>query len=255
MPALNVNGRRLSYVETGGGSPVLLCVHGAGGSAGTWTRQLEGLADAARVIALDLPGHGGSAGDGAHAVADYAAVVRAFITALGGGPVVLAGHSMGGAVAQTLALEAPALLRGLVLVGTGGRLRVAPRLLELIEQDYPAGVDWVTAHAWSPASAPALKDGGRRATLETRAAVTLGDYRACDAFDVMARLGEIRLPTLVLVGADDEMTPPKYAEFLAGSIPGARLAGIPRAGHYPMLEQPDEVNHAIRQFLSVAIIF
>ena len=84
----------------------------------------------------------------------------------------------------------------------------------------------------------------------TRPAVTIGDFTACDGFDVMDRIGQVRLPVLVIVGEDDELTPPKYAEFLARAIPGARLARIPRAGHYVSLEQPDEVNHAIRSFLT-----
>ena len=250
MPTLNVNGRALHYAETGGGSPTLVLIHGAGGNHATWTRQLEGLADAARVIALDLPGHGASPGDGCRAVADYAAAVRGFLGALGAGPVVLGGHSMGGAITQTVALGAPELLRGLVLVGTGAKLRVFPKLFELLEKDYAAGVAFISGYAWSPASSPALKEGGRRAMLETRAAVTLGDFRACDGFDVLARVGQLRLPALVVVGEDDQLTPPKYAEFLTGAIPGAQLVRIPRAGHYVMLEQPEETNLAICQFLA-----
>jgi pimeloyl-ACP methyl ester carboxylesterase len=80
--------------------------------------------------------------------------------------------------------------------------------------------------------------------------VTLGDFRACDRFDVMARLGEIRLPALVVVGEDDRLTPPRYAELLARGIAGARLSRIPRAGHYVSLEQPEAVNHAIGNFLA-----
>ena len=60
----------------------------------------------------------------------------------------------------------------------------------------------------------------------------------------------IRLPTLVIVGEDDELTPPRFSEFLVSEIPGARLARISKAGHYVLLEQPDEVNLAIRQFLA-----
>src|SRR5712691_1065858 len=109
MPTANVSGRTLRYVETGSGAPAVIFVHGAGGGWGTWTRQLEGMADASRMIALDLPGHGASSGDGCGTVPDYAAVVQEFIRALGCGPIVLVGHSMGGAISQTLALDAPDL--------------------------------------------------------------------------------------------------------------------------------------------------
>jgi pimeloyl-ACP methyl ester carboxylesterase len=249
MPLLNVNGRPLHYVETGGGGPPLVLVHGAGGSATVWVRQLEGLADATRVIALDLPGHGASPGDGHRVVAEYAAAVRDFLLGLGAGPVILCGHSMGGAITQTVALTASELLRGVVLVGTGAKLRVFPRLFELMERDYGDGVAFVTQYAWSPASPTSLRESGSRAMLETPSAVTLGDFLSCDAFDVMTRVGAIRLPTLVIVGEDDQLTPPKYAEFLADNIPGSALVRIPQAGHYVQLEQPDEVNRAMREFL------
>lgn len=250
MPTLNANGSLVHYVETGGGSPVLVLVHGAGGSHTTWMRQLEGLADSARVIALDLPGHGRSSGDGCRVVAEYAATVREFTSRLGAGPVVLGGHSMGGAVTQTIAVEAPELLRGVVLVGTGARLRVFPRVFELMERDYAEGVEFIQSYGWSPAAAPALQAGGRAAMLETRADVTLGDFTGCDGFDLMARISAIRLPALVIVGEDDQLTPPKYSEYLAGQIPGSRLVRIPQAGHYVPLEQADQVNDAIRSFLA-----
>lgn len=250
MALLEVNGQTLHYAVTGGGAPVLVLVHGAGGDHTTWMRQLEGLADSVAVVALDLPGHGASSGDGCHTVADYAAVVRSFLEALGRGPVVLGGHSMGGAIAQTVALAAPELLRGLVLVGTGTRLRVFPKLFELMAKDYAEGVSFLTRYAWSRSSPEALREGGRRTLSATRPAVAIGDFTACDGFDVMDRIGRIRLPALVIVGEDDELTPPKYSEFLARAIEGASLVRIPRAGHYVPLEQPDEVNCAIRGFLA-----
>jgi pimeloyl-ACP methyl ester carboxylesterase len=249
VPALNVDGQPLHYAETGAGALALVLVHGAGGNHLVWTRQLEGLADAARVIALDLPGHGASGGDGCRTVADYAEAVRRFLVALGA-PAVLGGHSLGGAIAQMVALSAPGLLRGIALVGTGARLRVVPKLFDLMREDHAAGVAFVNGQGWSPSSPPALVEGGRRAMLATRAAVTVGDFTACDGFDVMARLGEIAVPALVIAGEDDRLTPPRYAEHLAAAIPGARLVRVPAAGHYMMIEQPDAVNAALRDFLA-----
>ncbi len=80
--------------------------------------------------------------------------------------------------------------------------------------------------------------------------VTLGDFMACDRFDVMTRLRDVEIPTLVLGGRDDRLTPPKYAAFLAGAIPGARLVEIEAAGHFPQLEQPATVNLTLRDFLA-----
>jgi pimeloyl-ACP methyl ester carboxylesterase len=249
MPNLTVNGWTVYYAESGGGGPTLVLIHGSGGDHATWGPQLDGLASAATVVALDLPGHGASSGDGCDTIAEYAAGVRQFLAGLGRGAVILGGHSMGGAIAQALALDAPELLRGLVLVGTGARLKVLPELFEILARDYTEAVAFMTEHAWSPSSSAELKELGRKTVSATRPSVTCGDFNACNRFDVMDRLGEVRLPTLVVVGEEDRLTPPKYAEFLARSIAGARLARIARAGHFVSLEQPDEVNRAIRDFL------
>jgi pimeloyl-ACP methyl ester carboxylesterase len=131
MPELTVNGQSLHYAESGAGALTLVLVHGSGGDHTTWKPQLEGLAAAARIVALDLPGHGASSGEGCDTIGAYAAVVCRFLNGLGSGAVVLGGHSLGGAIAQTLALDAPELLRGLVLVGTGARLKVLPELFEI----------------------------------------------------------------------------------------------------------------------------
>ena len=215
MPVQIVDGVGIHYLETGGGAPTLCLIHGAGENSLSWIRQLEGLADAARVVALDLPGHGESEGDGCRRIEDYARVVGGFISAAGLGRVVLGGHSMGGGIAQTVALERPELLAGLVLVGTGARLRVLPRVFELLASDYAEGCAFVNALAFSRATAHTLKDGVRTAMLGTRPDVTIGDFMACDRFDVMDRVGTIRLPALAICGEEDQLTPPTYAEFLA----------------------------------------
>ncbi len=250
MADLAVNGRSVYYAESGAVGPTLVLVHGSGGDHTTWNPQLEGLASAARIVALDLPGHGASAGEGCDTVAAYAEMVRQFLVELGRGAVILGGHSLGGAISQAVALDAPGLLRGLVLVGTGARLKVFPELFEILDRDYAEAVDFMTEHAWSPFSPADRKERGRETVRATRSSVTRGDFTACNGFDAMDRVGDIRLPTLVIVGEDDRLTPPKYGEFLLRTIPGAKLARIPRAGHYVSLEQPTEVNRAIRDFLS-----
>ena len=163
--------------------------------------------------------------------------------------MVLGGHSLGGAIALAVALDAPDLLRGLILVGTGARLRVLPALFEILARDYAEAVDFMIDHAWSSSASAELKQRGRETVSATRPAVTRGDFLACDGFDAMARLGEIRLPALVVVGSEDRLTPPKYSEYLVRSLAGAKLEVIERAGHFVSLEQPDAVNRALRDFL------
>jgi pimeloyl-ACP methyl ester carboxylesterase len=250
MPAQSVNGIEIHYDLTGSGRRTCLFIHGSGGRGASWIRQLERLADAARVVALDLPGHGQSGGEGYSVIEDYARMVRDFVEAAKLGKVVLGGHSMGGAVAQAFALAYPERLDGLILVGTGARLRVLPKIFELLRADYPEGVRFINGRAFSRSTAQRLKDAARARALETRPQVTIGDYTACNGFDVMERIGALRIPTLVIGGEDDQLTPPKYARYLARTIPGAVLVMVEQAGHYVHLEQPEVVNQAIRDFLT-----
>jgi pimeloyl-ACP methyl ester carboxylesterase len=243
-----VDGRRVGYVEAGHGTPLVL-VHGAGGRGRVWAPQLAELADVARVIAVDLPGHGVTGGTGYASVRDYAAFVQVFLDEAGLERVVLGGHSMGGAIAQTLALEHPDRLVGLVLVGTGARLRVLPRTLELLRIAAPQARPFVAELSYSPRTPPGAVVEAERALMETPLAVTLGDFLACDHFDLMTAVAGVRAPTLVVVGRDDRLTPPKYAHYLARTIPGARLVELDAAGHFPQLEQPAGVNAALRDFL------
>jgi pimeloyl-ACP methyl ester carboxylesterase len=244
-----VGGAAAGWLEAGAG-PALVLVHGAGGAGALWAPQLEGLADVARVIAPDLPGHGPLAGRPRPSVAAYAAWLVQFLDALGLDRVVLGGHSMGGAVAQTLALERPERLAGLVLVATGARLRVFARILELLRDRPPEGRSLLRGLSYAPSTPAGRVAVADRVLRETAPLVTLGDFLACDRFDVMARVGAIRAPTLVVAGADDQLTPPRYARFLAAAIPGAETVEVPGAGHFPQLEQPERVNAAIRAFLA-----
>lgn len=244
-----VRGEPATYLEAGRGRAVIL-VHGAGGRAEVWAPQLAGLADVARLIAVDLPGHGGTGGPGCRQVDDYVDWLVGLLDALGVDRTVVAGHSMGGAIAQTLALGHRDRLSGLVLVGTGARLRVLGRILQLFQEGSPHGPDLVASLSYSPKTPAGAVVEAERALLETPAAVTLGDFLACDRFDVMARLAGIDVPTLVLAGVDDRLTPPKYGAYLARQIPGARLVEIEAAGHFPQLEQPAAVNAALRGFLT-----
>ena len=250
MPHVKINGEQLFYTasQAAPGAPAMVLVHGAGGSRLHWPAELRRLAGVT-VYALDLPGHGRSEGKGCDTIACYAETVAAFLHALGIEQAIITGHSMGGGIAQTMALDFADCVAGLVLVGTGARLRVAPAILEGIRNDFAGSVELVTRFAWDPAAPARLTELGRQALLDTGPDVLLGDFGACDRFDVMERLEEIQVPTLAITGDADRLTPVKYARFLVESIPGARLAIIAGAGHMVMLERPAEVEKAIRKFL------
>jgi pimeloyl-ACP methyl ester carboxylesterase len=234
-------------------SPTLVLVHGAGGTRLHWPAELRRL-PAVSVYTLDLPGHGRSGGPGCDTVTGYAEAVAAFLHAVGIDLAIVTGHSMGGAIAITLALDFADLVAGLVLVATGARLRVAPAILDGIRSDFERTTELITRFAWSSGTAPRLIELGRQALLGTSADVLLGDFTACDRFDVMERLGEIAAPTLVVAGSADQLTTVKYARFLAERISDARLVTVEGAGHMVMLERPLEVAEAMQDFLNVGSV-
>ena len=244
-----VAGRPAAWLEAGSG-PALVLIHGAGGSAELWQPQLAALSDVARVVAPDLPGHGPLRDRGAPSITAYAEWLDAFLAALDAGPVVLVGHSMGGAVAQAEAIARPERLAGLVLIATGARLRVLTRLVDLLRGNPNEGRRLIQDLSFAPGAPREHVEMVDRVLREGAPLVTLGDYLACDRFDVRERLATIRAPTLVVTGAEDRLTPPKGGRFLAETIPGARAVEIPAAGHFPQLEQPGAVNAAIHEFLA-----
>jgi pimeloyl-ACP methyl ester carboxylesterase len=156
---------------------------------------------------------------------------------------------MGGAISLMTALAHRERVAGLVLVGTGGRLRVAPAILDGVLEDLDAAASLVTRWAWAKNAPQALTDLGRQTLAETSPEVLHGDFAACDAFDVMQRLSEIDAPTLVIAGTADHLTPHKYGAYLAEHIPNAQLVTVEGGGHMMALEQPDVVSDAVTEFL------
>ena len=250
MPYLDLDGERVFYTlhrNQVDGVPVLL-IHGAGENHLVWPAGLRRLPGAI-VYAVDLPGHGKSAGVGCSTIAEYAAWVVLFLKALHIPSAVFIGHSMGGAIAQQLALSCPDRTTALVLVATSAKLRVAPQLLEMAQNNFPAAVDLIGQWEWARAAPEELKQLGRQQLLTGDPAVMLNDYRACDAFDLREQLKFVLTPTLIVAGEADQMTPLKHATFMAEQIPQACLIVVPDSGHMVMLEAADVVTRAVRDFL------
>lgn len=247
MPTIVVSQRELYFARAGQGQPVLLFIHGAGGDHTIWGEQLRELARDFSVIALDLNGHGRSparAGDGLQTyVEDVLAVLDALAM-----PTVVIGHSMGGAIVLLVALQRPKNLVGLGLVSTGARLKVHPQILELCQIDFEKAVELVVSWAFAEQADPALRDKAREQMRRNGRDALYRDFASCNTFDVTARLSEITVPALVLCGNEDKLTPVKYSAYLQQNIPNAQLKIIDGAGHMVMLEQPQMVNQALREF-------
>lgn len=228
----------------------LILLHGAGGYHLSWPSQLRRLRGY-RVFAPDLPGHGKSRGHGLQRVSDYGNAIADWLRSLELPRVFLVGHSMGGAIALWLTVHHPELLRGLVLISTGARLPVNLTMIEELSTSQGAltAVDKILDWSFSPNAPRSLVDAVRKAMLANRPSVLAGDFRACDAVDLSGDLAVIDLPTLVLAGSRDQMTPLKFSEELAAGIPAAELQIIPQAGHMLPLEDPDQVEEKLRIFL------
>jgi len=255
MPFCETHEGRLFVAQRGkeSSSLPLVLLHGAGGTHHHWGLHLRNLSTSKRVLALDLPGHGRSPGAGRSSIADYSAVVVAALAATGLERVALAGHSMGGAVALWTTLAAPERVAALALVSSGGRLPVLPALFEHLERGEPAAaVRLIAQRAYGRSAPPELRETGEKAFLQTDPQVLHGDLRACAGHNVMARLGEVACPTLVLCGDDDQVTPLKFSRSLAEGITGARLVVLPGAGHMALLEQPEAVGAALHNWIRAA---
>jgi 3-oxoadipate enol-lactonase/4-carboxymuconolactone decarboxylase len=229
---------------------LFVLVHAAGSHAGMWRRQIEGASLENSVVALDFPGHGRSTGiEGLPSIEAYADFLARFAATLRLRRFVLVGRSMGGAVGVTLAARRPELLDGLVLVCAAARFTFTPEQLA-VHRDVVRGrlPQQFTTETFSPSTGMELMREAWTEQVKTDPRVRYTDILACEAFDGRELLGRIRIPTLVVAGADDRVTPPACAEELARGIAGARLEVIPRAGHQAPLEQSDAFNGIVGRF-------
>ena len=250
METVTHHGRETAYRHPGDGSATVLYVHGSGGTHRVWAAQY-GRRDGSRA-ALDLSGHGES-GDvetepGAATLDAYADDVVAVAEETGASVVV--GNSLGGAVAQHVALERDLRLSGLVLADTGAKLGVADSLKGWLASDWDRAVEFlhgedVLFHDPDPRDVERSKATMR----ETGRAVTERDFLTCDRFDVRDRLGEIAVPTLAVYGEHDRLTPKRFHEYLAEHVPDAELVEIADAAHLPFVERPTAFDRAVSGFL------
>ena len=254
---IDLGDTRLHYVSTGEGPPVVL-LHGLGGSLHAWHGVIEVLALHHHVIAVDLRGHGRSGTGGKASIGSWAKDVEALLNALELPPVTLVGHSVGSLVAQHAAVKRPEMVDHLVLMGgiswfeptakEAYRQRaktVETEGLDAIVDDWLAGALAPRTQAKLPQVVGLLRDLFLRNDPQSYA-------EACRAVTEPPTIDRERIgqPTLLLVGDHDRSTPIAMAEELHGEIPVSRVQVIPTAGHWALLEQPDEIGSAILQFLT-----
>lgn len=254
-------------------STAVIMVHGAGGSSTVWSMQLSErqsspagtpktassraqhpllnpLAKKLHLIALDLNGHGRTPDTKASDVtSSYLQDIDAVVNSQR--KPVLMGHSMGGALSQLYALKNSTKLSGLVLVGTGARLKVAPMIFDFLDRDPNAYFNAMPQFMFHESAPKTVVEASLAEARECPIPVIRRDFEVCNSFDLMNEVNRISLPTLVVVGDSDMMTPVKYANYLHEKIPGSDLRIMSQAGHAVMLEKPLGFNQAVLDWLKL----
>ena len=248
------------YVSRGEGPPIVL-LHGIGGLHAVWRRQLDALSERHRGVAWDMPGYGGEGIDEPMTFAGLAAGLGALLDDLGGTPVHLVGHSMGGMVAQEFAVAGQDRLASLTLFATSpsfGRPDgdfqkkfVADRLRPLDDGKGMKGV--ADGAAMAGLIGPLAEAGALEAVRACMARVPEAGYRAAvrciTTFERREALAAIAVPTLLIAGEVDPNAPPPMMERMAAKIPGARYACMADTGHFGNLERADEFNALLGGFI------
>jgi pimeloyl-ACP methyl ester carboxylesterase len=251
-----VDGAELAYEDLGPqGTMPLVFVHGWQGDGGTWMPVAERLADRYRTIVIDVRGFGRSnAAPGPYRVETFADDLSALVAALDLDPLVVIGHSMGGAIAQRFAIDRPDAVEGLVLAAPVPATAVPyPPKVDAMFRATAGNIE--NAMAWlskltfdgPPREVLALM---RAAAEATPANVALESYESWSTLDFADEAATIEQPTLVIAPiADRPMTPAFLREHVVDVIPESRMEIVPEAGHYVPLEQPARVADLIERFV------
>ena len=251
MNTVTINNVRIAYEQAGEGTP-LVCVHGNFASRRWFKEQLDNPPEGVQVIAFDLPNFGASdAMPEAISIQAYATYLQAFIRNLNQ-PVLLAGHSLGGAVAQRVATSHPGLVKALILISS------APaKGFKTPEEQYPVlsslkeNPDMLTQALTStmPTRTPAYFDDIVQDALNMQTQAFTGNARALETYDFRDSAKQTNLPVLVIRGEHDYIISEDMAKATASAYPNAQLELLEGVGHSPQIEMPERFTALVQAFL------
>ena len=257
---LTVNGKDV-FAATGGRDfdkslPLVVLIHGAGFDHSAWALQSRWFAHHGfSVLVPDLPGHGRSQGPALKTIAEMADWISALLAAAGAAKAHLIGHSMGSLIALETAARHPANVSALGLIGTAATMTVGPDLLKAAEANSHDAIDMVSIWGLgfgagiggSLAPGMWMHGGAQRVLKHCAPGVLFTDLTACNTYaDALAAAAKVAVPTTLILGEKDMMTPAKAGKALAAAIPHARTVVLSGAGHMIMAERPDELLAALK---------
>ncbi len=248
MPYLDIQDCRIHYISIesinksmGEGENVFF-LHGLGGNIYNWAYQTKYFSETNNVVSLELPGHGRSSGKGGASIDYYTDLVREFFDVMAMDNLVFIGHSMGGVIALDFSVKYPERVKALVLVATSAKFDIPTQKLMELKNDMESIFGSLEK------AKEKMKDIDERLVTNDMM-VLLGDVMAVKKFDGTSHLSEIKMPTLVIGGADDILAPVSYSEQLHANIKNSQLKIIENAGHMVMVEAHQEFNTVLEEFL------
>jgi len=249
-----IGGRKLAcWVNDSGfrtDRKTLVFIHGSGGNHTDWIQQFTPLQNKFNIAVMDLPGHGQSDGPGEQDVSKYVAWVKRLLEGFGIEKPVLIGHSLGAAICLSFAIRYRDVAAAVVPVGGGVRMPVNPIILEGLKKDPAVTIGLIVKLSITKENRERLSGFITENLSRAAPGILYGDFFACSKLDIAKAVEGIRIPSLILCGADDKMTPPAQSEHLRDHILGAGLALIPGAGHFVMLENPEAFIAALADFVN-----
>jgi len=232
----------------------LLFIHGSGSNLRMWEPQVDYFKKNNRVIALSLPGHAESDQMNVPTTIDnYISFVAKFIERIceDKKPIIV-GHSMGSAIAQMIALTESEYVKAIILIGSGAKLKVMQMIFDFLSSNYEGFIKMGTSFAFSKKNKDKnLVEKYQEIARLTQGFVTRADFLACNDFDIMKVVKNIKHPTLIITGSDDKLTPVKYANYLAQKIKNSEMHIVDEAGHMVNMEKSAEVNSIMEKFLKL----
>ena len=230
----------------------LFFIHGSGGNHSTWAHQYGRLHEKYNIVAVNLPGHGQSEGNGEKDVRSYGEWIRKLLDVMDLNKSVLVGHSLGAAIALHFAINHSEKISGIVCMGGGMKMPVNSLFLDFLKTNpaqLPAEIiEMICKLSLAKENRSKLSDPLQKSIALSRVDVMYGDLLTCNDLDLTQDAGKIRVPALIVCGNEDKMTPPDLSRQLAAGIEKSRLEIIEGAEHMIMMEKPTEVNHILDEF-------